>query len=89
MTEPFTVSSEPLTAKRQWLISDPVELLIEHPMADRKRMFMIAGDDDHKLWAKALKGGEQSSHEYVPVIHAVYRLGGAVYIDKHYKAGGG
>ena len=33
------------------------------------------------LWAKALKGGEQSSHEYVPVIHAVYRLGGAVYID--------
>ena len=37
------------------------------------------------LWAKALKGGEQSSHEYVPVIHAVYRLGGAVYIDKHYK----
>jgi len=41
------------------------------------------------LWAKALKGGEQSSHEYVPVIHAVYRLGGAVYIDKHYKTGEG
>jgi hypothetical protein len=39
------------------------------------------------LWAKALKGGEQSSHEYVPVIHAVYRLGGAVNIDKHYKTG--
>jgi hypothetical protein len=41
------------------------------------------------LWAKALKGGEQSSHEYVPVIHSVYRLGGAVYIDKHYKTGEG
>jgi hypothetical protein len=41
------------------------------------------------LWAKALKGGEQSSHEYVPVIHAVYRLGGAVNIDKHYKTGEG
>jgi hypothetical protein len=38
MTEPFTLSSEPLTAKRQWLISDPIELLIEHPMADRKRV---------------------------------------------------
>jgi len=37
------------------------------------------------LWGKALKGGEQSSHEYVPVIHAVYRLGGAVNIDKHYR----
>src|ERR1700730_11649599 len=41
------------------------------------------------LWAKALKGGEQSSHEYVPVIHSVYQLGGAVYIDKHYKTGEG
>jgi hypothetical protein len=41
------------------------------------------------LWSKALKAGEQSSHEYVPVIHAVYRLGGAVYIDKHYKTGEG
>ena len=41
------------------------------------------------LWAKALKGGEQSSHEYVPVIHSVYRLGGAVYIDKHYKTAEG
>jgi hypothetical protein len=30
------------------------------------------------LWVKALKGGEQSSHEYVPVIHSVYRLAGAV-----------
>jgi hypothetical protein len=40
------------------------------------------------LWAKALKGGEQSSHEYVPVIHAVYRLGGAVYIDKRYSSAG-
>ena len=41
------------------------------------------------LWAKALKGGEQSSHEYVPVIHAVYGLGGAVNIDKHYSTGEG
>ena len=41
------------------------------------------------LWAKALKGGEQSSHEYVPVIHSVYRLGGAVNIDKHYRTGEG
>jgi hypothetical protein len=41
------------------------------------------------LWAKALKGGEQSSHEHVPVIHAVYRLGGAINIDKHYRTGEG
>jgi hypothetical protein len=38
---------------------------------------------------RPLKGGEQSSHEYVPVIHAVYRLGGAVDIDKHYRTGEG
>ena len=53
----------------------------------------VPSDEIHEkgfaLWAKALKGGEQSSHEYVPVIHAVYRLGGAVYIDKHYKTGEG
>src|SRR6202035_5796623 len=41
------------------------------------------------LWAKALKGGEQSSHEYVAVIHALYRLGGAVNIDRHYRTGEG
>ena len=28
-------------------------------------------------------------HEYVPVIHSVYRLGGAVNIDKHYRTGEG
>ena len=31
------------------------------------------------LWAKALKGGT-SSREHAPVIHAVFRLGGAVNI---------
>jgi len=41
------------------------------------------------LWAKALKGGQQSSHEYVPVIHSVYRLGSAVNIDRHYRTGEG
>jgi hypothetical protein len=34
--EPFTLSSEPQPAKRKWLIPEPVELLIEHPLADRK-----------------------------------------------------
>jgi hypothetical protein len=34
--EPFTLSSEPAPAKRQRLIAEPVELLIEHPFADRK-----------------------------------------------------
>ena len=34
--EPFTPSSERRPAKRDWLIPDPVELLIEHPVADRK-----------------------------------------------------
>ena len=38
MTEPFTLSSEPHPAKRQWLIPEAVELLIEHPFADRKWM---------------------------------------------------
>ena len=33
--EPFTLSSEPAPTKRQWLIPEPVELLIEHPFADR------------------------------------------------------
>ena len=36
MIEPFTLSSEPPPAKRQRLIPEPVELLIEHPLADRK-----------------------------------------------------
>jgi hypothetical protein len=34
--EPFALSSEPAPAKRQWLIPEAVELLIEHPFADRK-----------------------------------------------------
>jgi len=34
--EPFRLSSEPEPAKRQWPIPEPVELLIEHPFADRK-----------------------------------------------------
>ena len=33
--EPFTLSSEPQPAKRQRFIPEPVELLIEHPLADR------------------------------------------------------
>jgi hypothetical protein len=53
----------------------------------------VPSDEIHEkgfaLWAKALKGGDQSSREHVPVIHAVYRLGGAVNIDKHYKTGEG
>ena len=36
MVEPFTLSSEPPPAKLQRLIPEPVELLIEHPLADRK-----------------------------------------------------
>ena len=36
MTESFILSSEPPSAKRQWLKAEPVELLFEHPLADRK-----------------------------------------------------
>jgi len=41
------------------------------------------------LWAKSLKASGESSHEHAPVIHAIYRLGGAVNIDKHYRTGEG
>ena len=41
------------------------------------------------LWAKSLKAGGESSHEHAPVIHAIYRLGGAVNIDKRYRTGEG
>jgi hypothetical protein len=34
--EPFTLSSEPPPAKRQRVTREPVELLVEHPFADRK-----------------------------------------------------
>jgi hypothetical protein len=34
--EPLTLSSEAPPAKRQSPIAEPVELLIEHPFADRK-----------------------------------------------------
>jgi hypothetical protein len=36
MPEPFTLSSELPSAKRHRLKPEPVELLIEHPLADRK-----------------------------------------------------
>ena len=49
----------------------------------------VIHEKNFALWAKALKGCPQSSHEYVPVIHAVYRLEGAINIDKHYKTGEG
>jgi hypothetical protein len=35
------------------------------------------------LWAKSLKASGESSHERAPVIHAIYRLGAAVNIDRH------
>jgi hypothetical protein len=41
------------------------------------------------LWAKSLKASGESSHEHAPVIHAIYRLGAAVNIDKHYRTGEG
>jgi len=34
--EPFTLSSEPPPAKCQRVTCEPVELLIEHPFANRK-----------------------------------------------------
>lgn len=36
--EPFTLSSEPPPAKRERVTHEPVELLIEHPFADRNRV---------------------------------------------------
>jgi hypothetical protein len=41
------------------------------------------------FWAKSLKASGESSHEHAPVIHAIYRLGAAVNIDRHYKTGEG
>ena len=41
------------------------------------------------LWVRGLKQNGESSHEHEPVIQAIYRLGGAVNIDKHYKTGEG
>jgi hypothetical protein len=41
------------------------------------------------LWAKSLKASGENSHEHAPVIQAIYRLGGAVSIDKHYRTGEG
>jgi hypothetical protein len=49
----------------------------------------VAQEKGFWLWTKSLKAGGESSHEHVPVIHAVYRLGGAVNIDKHYRTGEG
>src|SRR5208337_1363417 len=41
----------------------------------------IAHEKSFALWAKALKGGDESSREHAPVIHAVYRLAGMLNID--------
>jgi hypothetical protein len=41
------------------------------------------------LWARGLKQNDESSYEHEPVIHAIYRLGGVVNIDKHYRTGEG
>jgi hypothetical protein len=44
--EPFTLSSESPPAKRQWVIPEPVELLIEHPLP-------IANGYSRKSWSPA------------------------------------
>ena len=49
----------------------------------------IAHEKSFALWAKALKGGDESSREHAPVIHAVYRLAGMLNIDKQYTTGEG
>jgi hypothetical protein len=49
----------------------------------------VAQEKGFGLWTKSLKGAGESSHEHVPVIHAVYRLGGIGNIDKHYRTGEG
>jgi hypothetical protein len=41
------------------------------------------------LWAKSLKAGGETSHEHAPVIHAIYRLGAPVNIEKHCRTGEG
>ena len=49
----------------------------------------VVQEEGFALWAKSLKAGGESSHEHAPVIHAIYRLGGVVNIDKHYRTGEG
>ena len=49
----------------------------------------IAHEKGFALWAKRLQGVGESSGEHAPVIHAVYRLGGVVNIDKQYTTGEG
>jgi hypothetical protein len=46
--EPFTLSSEAAPAKRQRLIPESVELLIEHPFADRK--WVLAKELQEPQW---------------------------------------
>jgi hypothetical protein len=46
--EPFALSSEPQPAKRQWLTPEPVGLLIEHPLADRK--WVLAKEFPEPQW---------------------------------------
>jgi hypothetical protein len=49
----------------------------------------VAQEKGFGLWTKSLKAGGESSHEHVPVIHGVYRLGGVGNIDKRYRTGEG
>ena len=58
--EPFTLSSEPQPAKRQWLIHEPVALLIEHPFADRK--WVLAKELPEPQWC-TIEGRTLALHE--------------------------
>jgi len=74
--EPFTLSSEPPPAKRERVTHEPVELLIEHPFADRNwvltrelepRWFLLCTTESQfRIWALPhLKFGKQAVHRFL------------------------
>ena len=61
--EPFTLSSEPHPAKRQWLIPEPVEPLIEHPFADRELVLAKELPEPQWFLLCTLEGQTLALHE--------------------------
>lgn len=63
MSEPFTLSSEPPPAKRERFIPEPVELLIEHPLSDRKWVLAKELPDPQWFLVCTVKGQTLALHE--------------------------
>jgi hypothetical protein len=61
--EPFRLSSDPAPAKRQQPITAPVELLIEHPFADRRWMLAKARPEPQWFLVCTVEGQVLALHE--------------------------